>query len=297
MNKALVIYHRVDYDGLFSGMTARYFLENNTDYSVEMLGYNYGDPVPDLTPYSHIFMVDISLPPEEMNKIYDKAVWIDHHQTAIESSVEFGYSGMKGNRVNGIAACELTWNYFYPTLATPKIIEYLGAYDVWNKTRFPWDTEVVPLQSALRAIYGISMDCLYPTYTTMGFDLDYLFDLGMNIKKYEDYNFKGAVKNYAFPVLVAGKYKGVAMMTHSFGSRIFTSVLDDYDLYITFNRKYNNGKPTFNLSMYSEPGRLPDFHIGQYLKSFGLGGGGHQGAGGTVISEEQFYKLLEKGEI
>lgn len=300
--RALVVYHRVDYDGLFSGMITRKFLED-AGYNITYLAYNYGEPLPpDINSYGEIYLVDISFTPDLMKKYAKRMTWIDHHATAINSSIENNYSWIVGNRVVGVAACELCWYYFFPNIQIPKIIQYLGAYDVWNKDKFDWENEVLPLQNALRASVGMSMDGVYPIFSDSidNFNLDLLFEMGRLIKNYEDYGFKSAVKNYAFPVLVAGKYKGVAMLTHNFGSRIFSSVINDYDIYITVNRKNNQTTgqaPTYNLSMYSEPGRVPDFNIGEYLKSFNLGGGGHACAGGSVITEQQFLNLLGQGII
>lgn len=42
----LIIYHRADYDGLFSGNIARKFYIDS-GYKVELKGYNYGDQEPE----------------------------------------------------------------------------------------------------------------------------------------------------------------------------------------------------------------------------------------------------------
>lgn len=297
--KVLVVYHRVDYDGLFSGMITRKFLEDS-GYNVTYFAYNYGE---DLTQnpddFDSVFLVDISLSPELMMRYSDKIIWIDHHITAIETSEENGYDKIRGIRTIGTAACELCWNYFYPNFQIPLIVSYIGAYDVWNKDKYDWENEVVPLQKALRATLGMSMDSFYPVFTAdpNNMPLEDLFGVGRTIKSYEDYGSKSAVKNYGFPITVAGKYKGIAMLTHSFGSGIFSSVLNDYDIYVVLNKKNGQNGPQYTLSMYSEPGRVPEFNIGAYLKSFGLGGGGHATAGGSTITEDQFFAVIKDGKI
>ena len=45
--RVFIIYHRTDYDGIFSGNIARKFYDNN-DYWIRLQGFNYGDELPDI---------------------------------------------------------------------------------------------------------------------------------------------------------------------------------------------------------------------------------------------------------
>ena len=49
MKKAVIVYHRVDYDGLFSCLIAKKRLEEDTEIGeIKLIGHNYSDPIPNL---------------------------------------------------------------------------------------------------------------------------------------------------------------------------------------------------------------------------------------------------------
>ena len=310
--KSLIIYHRVDYDGIFSGCIVKKFLiDSGVDKFPTMLGWNYGDQIPDILNQGHtlIFMVDISFPPAIMNELKawtgGKIVWIDHHITAIDSSEKEGYSDLEGLRKIGTAACELCWEYLYNQPA-PMIIQRLSAYDVWDRGRFNWENEVLPLQAALKVTYGIGEKYIWPHFENLiqleETELNILLDTGRIINKYDAMRFKSEVGRFAFPITVAENYKGIAIIGTSFTSLVFQSVFPEYEVYCVFNRKNGrkeNGEieEVYSLSLYSEPNRI-DLNLGEYLKSkFGDAAGGHASAAGAQISFEDFMKLLTEKTI
>jgi oligoribonuclease NrnB/cAMP/cGMP phosphodiesterase (DHH superfamily) len=228
----LVVYHRVDYDGIFSCLIAKKAMENK-GLQVETLGWNYRETLPDidhlLQRYATITLVDISFPPELMLKLREssRVIWIDHHITALEDSAKQGYQDLPGIRETGTAACELTWTYFNPhSNAAPMIIQLAGAYDVWNKTRFDWDRDVLPLQYGLKGRYGTNKEAIEKDWDIL-VEIDaYLnvVDEGQVILEFLKKQWSGWMKNAAFPVTVAGKYKGVAIISPMFSSNSFESV-------------------------------------------------------------------------
>ena len=303
-NKNLVIYHKVDYDGIFSCLIAKKALENK-GLEVETLGYNYGDPLPDiphlLGRYATITLVDISLPAPQMIKLRDsyRVTWIDHHVTALEESGREGYQNIPGLRIDGTAACELTWTYFNQgTLNTqaPTIIQLAGAYDVWNKDRFNWDNDVLPLQYGLKGRYGVNLKKIEADWDLLVDEESYLdvVEEGQVILEFLRKQWKGWMSNSAFEVKVAGKYKGIAILSPMFSSNSFESVMDKYDIYVVVSPKEDGTK--FGVGMYREPDRLPEFSCGQYMKQ-GFGGGGHDAAAGGQLTKEQFQKLIFGKEI
>ena len=258
MEKVLIIYHRVDFDGAFSGCIANNCAKE-CGYETELLGWTYGDDIPDISyleKYNEIILVDLSFPPEVMSylKIQNKFrfTWIDHHTTAINNSYSHNYSDINGLRRDGTAACELCWEFFYPSLLIPKVIEYIGCYDVWDKTRYSWDNIVLPFQYGLRTRYNIKAFMLSQVYKDLIFeniDLDEIIHEGEIVLKYLDRNWRSACKVYSFDVRVAGKYKGICILTTEFTSNIFNSVRDNYDVVICCNRR---GPDVYNLSMYKD---------------------------------------------
>lgn len=154
MNKNTVIYHSADYDGLFCREAARKFLPPDTEF----IGWDFVDQ-PLIKPTGTVYVLD--LPVDKVFSItnwltpatWEKLIWIDHHKSSIESHP----SSLPGYRIDGVAACRLTWQWFqlhaewdpreqHPPYDLPKFEDYrdrtvneplairlAGEYDVWDK--------------------------------------------------------------------------------------------------------------------------------------------------------------------
>lgn len=299
--RVFIIYHRTDYDGIFSGNIARKFYDNN-DYWIRLQGFNYGDELPDIdkiiSTYDEICMVDISFPNDIMLKLRDsgKLFWIDHHIGVIKFSEEYGFSDIPGIRKDGIAACELCWNYFFATIPVPKVISMLSAYDVWNHNLYDWNEEVLPLQYSLKADYGLNINMIWRHWDYI-LDPDNIEDFindGQYLLKYLKNTWKSWCSNYSFEVTVAGKYKGICMISPWFGSSQFDSVIDNYDLCVVVNRK---GPDYYNVSIYKEEDKIPEFDCSDYASNVYKTGNGHANASGFVLNFEQFQRLVVNQEI
>lgn len=162
--KAFIVHHEADADGRLSGLVAAMnFIDKG--YDVVPIGWDYW-----MDPSNLIYildnsrtgeedvlvMTDISLKLEYMESLLVSSVhefadfiWIDHHKTAIE---ELECLNLTGLRVDGTAACELAWEFFYNS-KIPYAIELAGQYDVWRKNgKFDWDRFVIPFQYFLKSI-------------------------------------------------------------------------------------------------------------------------------------------------
>lgn len=303
VRKTLIIYHRVDGDGISSAIIAKNYYRSKGQF-VDYIGWNYGDKIPgqlydDI--YSAITFVDISFPPEIMKDLVNRRkliTYIDHHITAIESSEKEGYSNLPGKREVGRAACELCWSYFYPKKPIPRFIKLLGIYDTWRKTDedADWETEVLPFQYAVKNTYGTKFHEWEKDWDDLIGDdefLNYTIDSGINILKYIRQTTSLWVQNYGFQVTVDNKYNGIALISPMFGSICFESVINEYDLYIVVNRKNKN---LYNISIYKEPDRIPEFSCGKYLKE-NYQGGGHDSAAGGNLNLEQFNTLISECKV
>lgn len=128
-SNTLIIYHRVDWDGYTSGAVALKAFPNASIY-----GWNYGDPLPDVSAYDTVVVVDLTLSDKNdytwMYENADKLIWIDHHGNAISKVNE---PSIEGVREEGIGACVLAWQYFFPGQEIPAHIALCGTYDVFRK--------------------------------------------------------------------------------------------------------------------------------------------------------------------
>lgn len=148
-----VIYHSADYDGIFCREIARHFLG---DEDVNYIGWNFGDakiPFPD---GGDVYILDLSpdcIRAENGDRALDLAhsIWIDHHKSSIEKHL----AAIPGYRIDGVAACRLSWQWFSlhnsatrslgennlpdkPAFVDRKVSEPLavriaGEYDIWDK--------------------------------------------------------------------------------------------------------------------------------------------------------------------
>lgn len=261
----ICFYHSKDLDGHCSGAIVRYFRP-----SIEMIPFNYADNFPwdQVAKHDEIYMVDLSLPPDEMEKLFrlkkNGLIWIDHHETAINDCP----SEIKGLRRIGDAACELTWEYLSMASGTPFAVWLLGRYDVWDHE----NKDVIPFQ------YGLKRHNTDPS-KEMGLWKELLsggdektkelIKEGAIIKGYVDGFYKRVCKN-AFEINFDG-YRAIVVNTQETSTYTFDSVYDKtkHDLMIGF---FTDGK-YWHCSLRSNK-----INVGQLAKSHG--GGGHREAAG-----------------
>lgn len=144
MMKIACIYHSIDLDGWMSAAIVEHWFsqqevpnkQGEDCNTINFIGYNYGDPIPDLSEYNKVIMCDISFPMEEMIKLWEKLgvnnmIWIDHHISAIKNIQDTKWL-WEGSQDTKFAACELTWKYFFPNEPMPEIVRLLGRYDCFG---------------------------------------------------------------------------------------------------------------------------------------------------------------------
>lgn len=144
-----VIYHSNDFDGIFCREIAKRFLEPDAKF----IGWTHGDPKIPMPPEGSVYVLDLSPECLDFSEHKDtepsQIIWIDHHKSSIEKWTR----DIPGYRIDGVAACRLTWQWFsqgwhipntehYPKpvkedFLTRKVVEPIavrlaGEYDVWD---------------------------------------------------------------------------------------------------------------------------------------------------------------------
>lgn len=143
--KTTVIYHSADYDGIFCREIARKFMPD-----AEFIGWNFGDKKIPMPIDGYVFILDLS--PECLDFPFstglgkERMIWIDHHKTSIDKFP----CDISGYRVDGVAACRLTWQWFNEPhingklcaltkedfinrkVDEPLAVRLAGEYDVWD---------------------------------------------------------------------------------------------------------------------------------------------------------------------
>lgn len=292
-NIATIIYHRSDLDGVASAAIAGDYYEK-CGYNVILNGWTYGDNL-SFDYADSMFIADVSFG-EKHEEILHKwvdddrnVVWCDHHKTAIfDKDGSPACSFVPGIRKIGKAACELVWEYLYPDRDVPELIQYLSAYDVWDKNRYDWD-DVIALQYGVRAAVGLDVnkmkDLLYGDY-----DVKSLMDSGRKILSFLSGKNREECNQFGFAGGVCG-YTAICMNTLEFNSTSFESKAYDFDLMVPF-AILPNGKVRFSLYTAS-----PDMDCSAIARAFG--GGGHKGAAGFMldVSDERVGRFFKEHEL
>jgi len=247
---------------------------------VELIGWDYGQPIPDLA-FKEVILVDVTLPTMSMVDNANRITWIDHHISAIKQMAELDplpfFDGMRNDK---FAACELTWKFFFPDQEMPEIVRLLGRYDCFGHKGTPEEQTVLQFQYGARAAISNPDDaykklsaivnCPDPPQTTI---IHTILDNGRAIYKYlcteaqQTYSkrFTSLFDGHTFACVNQERFNPI-----NFGIDYHK---DGYDGFACF--WYNKGKWSF--SLYNDNGLVDCSEI---CKS--RGGGGHKGASGFV---------------
>lgn len=301
--KKICFYHSADLDGHCSGAIVKQHAPD-----CEMVGFNYGDEFPweKIERGMICYMVDLSLPMEDMERLRDMTqfVWIDHHQTAIDDyedyfkpnarSVLDGRGSIMGLRQVGKAACELCWEYFYQQgcyehhpLPVPTPVYLAGRYDVWDHSAH---------RHVLTFHYGVKNYCTNPANTPFWEELLFndsefgpdlyneIIGAGEVIERYQSLEDETYVKARAFQFEWAG-LRWLAVNKMFCGSKVFDSIIDwnKWDAVMCFGMKMPATKDKDQqivFSIYTERDDLP-FSLGALAQKYG--GGGHAKAAGFAM--------------
>ena len=310
--KTCVIFHNQDLDGWMSAAIVKHWFNqqevpNKKDEpinTIDFIGYNYGQPIPDLSNFDKVIMCDISFPKKEMSKLwYDlskKLIWIDHHISAINDNNDLVYDGLRDTK---FAACELTWKYFFPNEPMPEIVRLLGRYDCFGHKGTDEEQKVLEFQYGARQCIS-NYDEAYAHLIDEGMDyknpevntLNIILDKGKSIYQYLCIEAKQVYKN-GFEVLLNDSFnvgaqiqsnlrKFIAINRERFNPINFGIDYhkDGYDGAACFH--YANGM--YNFSLYNDNGLVD---CSQIAKQYG--GGGHKGAAGFKLTTEQFNELIK----
>ena len=272
--KTICIYHSRDLDGWMSSAIVRLAFDK-----IDFLGWDYGNEIPDLSNYGQIVMVDISLPKEVMQSIAIKLIWIDHHISAIKDSEAGLYKLVTGLRDDKFAACELTWNYFFPESDMPELVRLLGRYDCFGHKGTEEELKVLEFQYGARQAIGNSDEAYTTLMIARGrgdwtFDLDLCDDIHLQGKAIYKYLCTEAKQTYSKKFTVMFDTYKFAMVNQERFNPINFGIDYHKDGYDGFACSWYQ-KGNWMYSLYNDNGLIDCSDI---CKS--RGGGGHKGAAG-----------------
>lgn len=293
MNTTLVLHHSADNDGLACRAVAHKALGDTAD----LLGWDYGQPLPDLSPYSTVYMLDISLPIEVMRENAGKIILIDHHASLLAAVAPFKDSFKGYYCIDGVAACRLAWQYLIASSALidahdkslpikedytsipsrvsePYAIELLGRFDIWDKRLKEVDLFQLGIQAESSPNWALLFD--------RGFDgsayIGTLLANGRTIQRYTDTINAQISTERGFDLQWEGFYWR-CLNTARCNSLTFTAALrPEHDGCLAYHW---NGKH-WKFSLYGVPHK-PTLNLSVVSKKYG--GGGHAQASGFQLDE------------
>lgn len=271
----ICIYHSRDLDGFTSGaIVKRKYPE------AKLIGYDYGQDLPlDQIPAGEpIIMVDVSMPMDTMNMLNEHSnhqfTWIDHHISAINDYYSSPYMDQWEVALeNGKAACEISWDYFFPEERMPEFIELLGMYDTWrNQDKIKWDRWIMPFQFGMRQICNSPETLPSYLFKDNGSDLVAISNQGKSILSYKASSDALMCKRAAFEAKIGGM-RAICINSCGLNSDAFKSVYDEkkHDVMVPF---FFDGKKWI-FSLYTTHENVDCSIIAKKM-----GGGGHKGAAG-----------------
>jgi oligoribonuclease NrnB/cAMP/cGMP phosphodiesterase (DHH superfamily) len=274
-----IFYHGDDFDGLCSAaiIHLRYPI-------AQLIPMTYGNNFPwdSIEPDEQVIMVDFSLSMSDMIKLNSlcRFVWIDHHFSAIQAYEE-GNTAINGVRINGTAACVLTWRYFFGG-SIPRAIVLLGRYDVWDKD-----------EEGIVDFFHLGMEAFPPKNVVPDsfiwkqlFEDDEIVESvikdGRVISGYQKSFAEKYCKSYAFEKELFG-LRAICVNIGMFGSDFFESVYDPnkHDIMVLY---CDNPKGRCGVSLRSTKDEVDCSKIAKLF-----GGGGHKRASGLSVKNIQSF--------
>lgn len=341
-NKYLIIYHREDNDGLFSGSLIYDYLIYKLKIDSQNIDrlpadYNILDEfsktynVEELhEKYKSIIMVDISFNDwRYMKKLYNEFgadfVWCDHHAPIIHLSQENGFDGIPGVRDTQRSAILCVWKYLYDQFdedynkrAVPEYLRILSAWDSWSYEREELDFDFCRnVNKGTTIKLNLDMNEILPIIRD-------LVEIYVDLKSNAEFSMDALIKNFEVYGQILNRYDDIVMQNilNESGDKEWQLDLSDEEIAVTKFRKacaiFHQGQSSSAL-FYSLRETNPDlknvivfkhqpnnkwtlslyniydndsFHCGDFLRE-NYSGGGHKGAAGCTLTQEQFIKILK----
>jgi len=292
MNKATVIYHSADYDGIFCREIAKKFLPD-----AKLIGWNFGDPkIPMPEGDGKVYILDLSPDCLEDGPTFgahgDRIVWIDHHKTSID---QWG-SSLRGLRIDGVAACRLAWQWFAGTAGVrpnlipkesyiervaeePLAVRLAGEFDIWDKR----DERAETFQYGLRTYEPYFERLLSSDIAISQSEAFKVLDSGYPAQKYAQAIDADLVTHRSYRL----KWEGldfIVLNTGRFNSLTFAALDKPETGHDALLGYMFNGK-VWTVSLYHANHRK-DIDLSEIAKKHG--GGGHKGACGFTCEQLPF---------
>lgn len=271
--------------------------------------------------FDQIYMVDISFnEADAMEYLYDSMpsgdfIWCDHHRPIIEFSLtnnEYQFGNTPGIRRTDQSALMNSWEYMAKvsniTIQPPRAIVMLSDYDSWawtrkdeyageNKNRLFALNTGFTRRSNLRVKWFETyiFNVLHDNIKVMRAIEDDCLEYGTTILEYDRERNTRDLNAHGDTSWTIGGEKACAIFsTDRFNSQSFTNVFEGTDIeHGIVLKRLPDGRWILSAYNISEDS---GFDCGAYLKAK-YSGGGHKGAAGCTLTQEQVIQMLMTHEV
>lgn len=275
----IICIHHTDMDG----MLAAYIVKRKYP-EAELIAMNYNDPTPEIPKDATVIIVDFSLPVADMVRIAknNPLTWIDHHEKAIKQVVaELDGQLLPDYRaklVVGVAACQLTWEFYHPEEKIPLAVDLAAHYDVWKKSgRYDWKKEILPFHYGMSAVATRVEDLLTHFPTLADINVATVLQGGEFIYTYQRLRDQRVAASAFEATFKEGT--AICLNTIHMSSEGFEAVLNSekHDFMLAFRFDGARQLWLFSVRTYKE-----DFDCAAFAALYG--GGGHRKASGFLVA-------------
>lgn len=332
----LIIYHFEDNDGVCSCALIKNEIIMNGETDITLLPSNYASLVKLMEDYGfdeyfgqfdRVYMTDVSFNDWTfMKKLHDRFgenfIWFDHHAPIIADSHKYGFDGAPGYRDTSISAILCVFRYYadatgkkYDENDIPTLLRLLSAWDCWSWVREGISEEFIrAFNTGVTAIGELNVDYFLDnmnTFLTPGEQniwyeypsdsntevrnfIEMFLSTGKDIIYRQDKAAESLVLGYGEEGWkIDGEENAVMIVTSGpTNSQMFKCVKDKVEHGICFKHT-KEGK--WLVSLYNTRNDIT-FDCGDYLRKK-YGGGGHVGAAGCTLDNEQFYKVITEKSL
>ena len=260
MTTTHVIYHADCYDGFGAAWAAWTRLGSGATY---IPAFHNTEP-PDFPKDAHVVIADFSYPRKkilELNERVASLVILDHHKTAQDDLGDLPFAIFDMDH----SGAWLSWEYFWPHVKPPELINYLEDRDLW-RFKLPKSKEVSAALQAYPFEFGIW------EHFSDSDGIDFLKREGEVVLRLKNQMVKTVCKNSRW--LEVGGYKVPVANTSVFFSEVGQELCRMYPdaPFGAFYLDRKDGRRQWGLRSVGE------FDVSAVAKK--LGGGGHKNASG-----------------
>lgn len=280
--------------------------------------------------FEHIIMTDISFnDPNYMKGLWKEFgydfIWCDHHAPIIKASFEKHFDDVPGIRITTRSAILCVWKYLYDPFdegynekKVPELFRILSAWDSWSYEREGYDFEYVRnINKGATDTYNLDLGKIKTIVNQVRtafesdskeFFIGELYDRGKLLNEYDDKIMENIIKtagDTSWKIMTgmlgdSTTWRPACAIFHqgASNSTMFKSVIDTCANGLVFKHEKNGNwvVSLYNIDSEGKHWNNDYFHCGDFMKEH-YKGGGHPGAAGCTLTQEQFIKILKNKSL